>query len=258
MQLLTASRPELIPVFTGLSVRQFRKLVTAARRHGGPQIADGRPGRQWRLDLADRVLLVAAYYRTNLTMRQLAPLFGISLASAHRVINRLGPHLALAPARRPGAGEVLIVDGTLVPTQDRQVAASAKNYRHSVNLQVLIHADTRLVLAVGRPLPGNRNDCTAYATSRVNQATGTATVIADGGYRGTGLLIPHRRQPGQAELPAWQEEHNASHRRVRARVEHVLARMKAWKILRDCRRRGAGVHLAALGIAHMHNLAWAG
>lgn len=59
MQLLSVSRPELIPVFTGLSVRQFRKLVIAARRHGGPQIADGRPGRQWRLDLADRVLLVA-------------------------------------------------------------------------------------------------------------------------------------------------------------------------------------------------------
>ncbi|EKX60667.1 hypothetical protein STRIP9103_01207 [Streptomyces ipomoeae 91-03] len=55
-------------------------------------------------------------------------------------------------------------------------------------------------------------------------------MIADGGYRGTGLVIPHRRERGQAELPAWQEEHNASHRKVRARVEHVFARMKSWKI----------------------------
>ncbi len=257
MQVLTASGLELIPVFTGLSVRQFRKLVIAVRRHGGPQVADGRPGRQWRLDLANRVLLVAVYYRTNLTMRQLAPLFGISPASAHRVIDRLGPHLALAPARRPGTAKVLIVDGTLVPTHDRQVAASSKNYRYSTNLQVLIDADTRLVLAVGDLQPGNRNDCTAYAASGVEQTTGTATVIADGGYRGTGLLIPHRRQPCQAKLPAWQEEHNASHRQVRARVEHVFARMKNWKILRDCRRRGNGVHTAALGIAHLHNLAWA-
>lgn len=28
-------------------------------------------------------------------------------------------------------------------------------------------------------------------------------MIADGGYRGTGLIIPHRREPGQTELSAW-------------------------------------------------------
>ncbi|GHE06524.1 hypothetical protein GCM10010339_47310 [Streptomyces alanosinicus] len=72
-------------------------------------------------------------------------------------------------------------------------------------------------------------------------------MIADGGYRGTGLVIPHRRERGRAELPAWKEEHNASHRKVRARVEHVFARMQGWKILRDCRLKGDGVHHAMLG-----------
>ncbi|GAB2744508.1 hypothetical protein GCM10027072_45560 [Streptomyces bullii] len=84
-------------------------------------------------------------------------------------------------------------------------------------------------------------------------AVGRATVIADGGYRGTGLLIPHRRERGQTELPAWKEEHNASHRKVRA-----FARMKAWRILRDCRLKGDGVHHAMLGIARLHNLALMG
>lgn len=59
-------------------------------------------------------------------------------------------------------------------------------------------------------------------------------MIADGDYRGTVLLVPHRRERGQAELPAWKEEHNGSHRKVRARVQHVFARMKSWKIHRDC------------------------
>jgi hypothetical protein len=71
-----------------------------------------RKGRPWSLTLEDRILLVAAYWRTNLTLRQLAPLFGVSKA-----------------------------------------------------------------------------------------AGGRATVLADGGYRGTGLLIPHRRERGQTELP---------------------------------------------------------
>ena len=77
-------------------------------------------------------------------------------------------------------------------------------------------------------------------------------------YDRLGLVIPHRREKGQAELPDWKEEHNTSHRKVRARVEHVFARMKGWKILRDCRLKGDGVHHAMLGIARLHNLALAG
>ena len=56
---------------------------------------------------------------------------------------------------------MLIVDGTLVPTRDHAVAEDLKNYRYSTNHQVVIDADTRLVVVVGRPLPGNRNDCKA-------------------------------------------------------------------------------------------------
>jgi len=146
----------------------------------------------------------------------------------------------------------------LVPTRDHTVAEQSKNYRYSTNHQVIIDADTRLVVAVGRPLPGNRNDCKAWELSGAKDAVGRTTVIADGGYRGTGLVIPHRRGKGQAELPAWKEEHNASHRKVRARVEHAFARMKTWKILRDCRLKGDGVHHAMLGIARLHNLTLAG
>ena len=104
---------------------------------------------------------------------------------------------------------MLIVDGTLVPTRDHQV---------------VIDAGTRLVVAVGRPLPGNRDDCKAWELSGAKAAVGRTTVIADGGYRGTGLVIPHRREPGQAQLPAWKDEHNTTHHKVRARVEHTVAR----------------------------------
>lgn len=52
------------------------------------------------------------------------------------------------------------------------------------------------------------------------------TTIADGGYQGTGLVIPHRRPVG-GELCEWKQEHNRSHKKVRARVEHVFARMKS-------------------------------
>ncbi|GHB91254.1 hypothetical protein GCM10010306_103000 [Streptomyces umbrinus] len=136
------------------------------------------------------------------------------------------------------------MDGTLVPTRGHQVAEQSKKYRYSTNHQVVVDADPRLVVAVGRPLPGNRNDCTAWGLSGTKGTVGHTTVIADGGYRGTGLLIPHRREPGQTDLSAWKAEHNRSQRKVRARVEHVFAHMKTWKILRDCRLKGDGVHHA--------------
>ena len=44
-----------------------------------------RRGRPWSLPLEDRALLVAAYWRTNLTMRQLAPLFGVSKSAVDRI-----------------------------------------------------------------------------------------------------------------------------------------------------------------------------
>jgi hypothetical protein len=253
---ITASEPSWITPFTGLSPRQFAKLVTALRREGADPVRRGRP---WSLPLQDRVLLVAAYWRTNLTLRQLAPLFGVSKSAADRIVDHLGPALALQPRKRFRKDTVLIVDGTLVPTRDHTIAEQSKNYRYSTNHQVVIDADTRLVVAIGRPVPGNRNDCRAWEISGAKGAVGTTpAVIADGGYRGTGLVIPHRRQRKGEYLPAWKEEHNASHRRVRARVEHTFARMKTWKILRDCRLRGDGVHHAMLGIARLYNLTLAG
>jgi hypothetical protein len=72
---------------------------------------------------------------------------------------------------------------------------------------VVIDADTRQVVAVGRPLSGNRNDCRAWEQSGAKAAVGRTMTIAEGGYPGTGLVMPHRRRKGE-ELPGWKQEHN--------------------------------------------------
>jgi hypothetical protein len=194
---ITASEPSWIVPFTGLSPRRFAKLVTALRREGGDTARTGRP---WGLALGDRVLLVTAYWRTNLTLRQLGPLFGVSKSAADRIIAHLGPLLAMQPRQRFRRDTVCIVDGTLVPTRDHEIAEQSKNYRYSTNHQVVIDADTRLVVVVGRPLPGNRNDCKAWAESGAKAAVGATMTIADGGYPGTGLVMPHRRRAGEGFL----------------------------------------------------------
>jgi hypothetical protein len=78
VQVVSRQRSEWMPVFTVLTVRHFDKLV----RVMAARVASRRRRRRWGLSLADRVLLVAVYYRTNLTYRQVALLFGIPKSAA--------------------------------------------------------------------------------------------------------------------------------------------------------------------------------
>ncbi len=64
--------------------------MTVLRREGANVDRKGRP---WSLPLEGRALLVAAYWRTNVAMRQLAPQFGVSKWAADRIIDHLGPRL---------------------------------------------------------------------------------------------------------------------------------------------------------------------
>ncbi len=82
-----------------------------------------------------------------------------------------------------------------------------------------------------RPLAGKRSDCKAREESGAKATVGKTPTTADGGYPGTGLVRPRHRRKGE-DLPDWKQEHNKSHRQVRARVGRVIARMKTWKILR--------------------------
>ncbi|MFF0476493.1 transposase [Streptomyces sp. NPDC004284] len=195
---------------------------------------------------------------TGLRMRQLAPLFGVSPATVCRVIQRLRPLPAIESVVCPADAveRLWIVDGTLIPFRDRKTGISSRNYRFPANVQVIIDADTKLVTAEARPVPGNTADARARRDSGPAAVCEGLTMLADGAYINTGLVVPHRKRPGRALLPG-KEEDDAEHRRVRARVEHAFARMKHCKILHDCRQRANGLHHAVQAVAHMNNLAMA-
>ncbi|MFF8589308.1 transposase family protein [Streptomyces althioticus] len=224
-----------VETFTGLRVTHFSGLLKVVRERGGNGTLRGRP---WSLPLAERVLMVAVYYRTNLTMRQLGPLLAIEPVSG----------------TADAADRLWIVDGTLIPVRDRKVGASSRNYRFSANVQVIVDADTRLVIAAARPAPGTTADAHAWRASDLAEHCHDVTVLGDGAYLNCGMVVPRRKRPRRPLLPG-EEDDNAAHRKVRARVEHVIGRMKNYKILRDCRQHGDGLHHAVQAVAHMHNLA---
>ncbi|WP_407691339.1 transposase family protein [Saccharopolyspora mangrovi] len=57
-------------------------------------------------------------------------------------------------------------------------------------------------------------------------------MMTDCGYKcNTAVIMTYCKRSDGQPLPDWQEELNATNRRIRARVEHALAEMKCWKIL---------------------------
>lgn len=69
------------------------------------------------------------------------------------------------------------------------------------------------------------------------------------------MIVPYRKPSKVIDLPERKEGLNTVHKSICARVEHALAHLKSWNILRNCRRKGQGVWYAIGGIAQMRNLA---
>ncbi|WP_179295719.1 transposase family protein [Mycobacterium avium] len=159
----------------------------------------------------------------------------------------------LAGALRPAPDDSAhpwIIDGTLIPVHDQSITAISKNYRRSVNTQIIICSHRRRVIVVGQCWPGNRNDV-IVARHTVVQLLDHRVVLGDGGYRGIRAIAgPQRDHSGRIIHDA----HYRKHRRSRARVEHVIARLKDWQILRQCRRRGQAINHSLQIIAGLWNL----
>jgi hypothetical protein len=135
------------PTLTGLAPATLTTVVTYLRSE---RVRRGRP---WALSLQQRVVIACTSLRTNLTMRELAAVFAILRAQAHRNVADMVQRIAamVASMRAPLDRRCSwVVDGTLVPTRDHSVAGKAKNYRWSCNAQVLIRRTDLLRIAASK------------------------------------------------------------------------------------------------------------
>jgi hypothetical protein len=233
----------------GLNDHEFTVLVQAVK--SGLTPVQGRP---WSLPFPTRVLLVAVALRTNITTRAVAVLFTTTQSTADRVIRHLTPiigkQLRAAPESRDEG--TWLIDGTLIPVHDQTRTALSKNYRRSINTQIMTRYANRRVIAVGKTWPGNRNDIVvAKATMADIVAQAPSAVLGDGAYQSMpGVTTPKRDSTGRIiRDKAWE-----LHRKVRASVEHVIARLKDWQILRQCRRKDKGIDEALEAVAGIYNL----
>ncbi|MEI2779442.1 MAG: transposase family protein [Tetrasphaera sp.] len=132
----------------------------------------------------------------------------------------------------------LIIDGTLLPCwswADVPDLYSGKHHTTGVNVQVAATLSDRL-LWVSDPLPGSTHDLTALRASGLLDGNRAATIIADKGYIGAGLITPIKKPP-KGELTDDRKQFNKELNAIRATIERTIAHLKTWRILHTDYRR---------------------
>ncbi|CAM5608341.1 IS5 family transposase OS=Streptomyces rutgersensis OX=53451 GN=F0345_23995 PE=3 SV=1 [Streptomyces diastaticus subsp. diastaticus] len=203
-------------------------------------------GSRWRrLGAGRQVLLALAHLRVGHTYAQLAAGFGVGTTTAYRYVTEAVDLLAdLAPTladavRTASTKAFVLLDGTLLPI-DRIAADrpfySGKHKKHGMNVQVLADPFGRLLWA-SAALPGAVHDIRAAREHGIVDALAQADVTcwADKGYRGAGGTVRTPYWGRWNSLSTGQQAVNRSHAKIRALVEHAMATLKSWRLLRKLR-----------------------
>lgn len=133
---------------------------------------------------------------------------------------------------------------------------SGKKKRHTIKSQVLVDKATQKILCTSF-CPGKKHDFRLWKESQVHIPPKTS-LMADTGYMGikkqhANSHLPHKRRK-QKKLSKEQKQENQHHAKKRALNEHVIGRLKRFKILSDRyrnRRKRFGLRFNL--IAGIHN-----
>ena len=221
---------------TGLSAEQLGELV--ARCDGLLGEWDKGRGRPRALSFFTAVMVTVAVLRKNLAQAVVGDFLNTSQSTVSRTFRYFRPVVAavltecVPDVATACAGEIPLVDGTLVPTGNRAGQPerySGKQHRTGVNVQVLATTCRRLV-ALFAPQPGKTHDAEALRRTDLDKHVDLADVVGDLGYRGTGIITGVRKPPGR-DLTEAERKLNKDIVKIRIPVEHVIAQVKRWQVL---------------------------
>jgi hypothetical protein len=207
--------PGRIAVLVLAMLRHDQRLLDLAGGNGVPESTL----RRWRDEMID--LLAAKAPRLDRALRQIA--------------------------RR--GGEVVLIDGTLIPTQRRTGAANRPNYsgkhhRHGLHFLALTDERGKLIW-ISAARPGRTHDATAARRDKIVEHLRAAGLgaLADLGFVGVDkpdnpddlVIVTGFKATRARKLTPGQKQANRVLAAGRAPVEHGFANLKAWRILTKLR-----------------------
>ena len=254
----------------GVSVSQFDEILLKIEPQWEKQVINlyKRPGRDYKLELADMLLMLMLYYRSYITQMFIGFLFGIDDSRVCRIIQKLEPilakEMALTKTKHLSKEEVesLIIDATEQPIErpqkNQKKYYSGKKKRHTIKTEIRITRKGRIV-HVSRSRRGAMHDFALHKEEPPIPPESRAFV--DSGYQVLDKLHQATELPYKAtktkQLDKEEKEYNHALSRFLVIVENVIGDIKTFKILSDRyrnkrKRYGIKFHIIS-GIVNLKN-----
>lgn len=226
-----------------------------------------RPGRDFKLDLEEMVLMVLVYYRSYVSQVYVGFLFGIDDSRVCRLIQRLEPLLAHVVAinkNRTLSQEDVeqLIDATEQPIerpkQGQKKYYSGKKKRHTLKTEIRTTLKGKII-HVSKAYPGATHDFALHKNQKPIDRR--AKPYGDGGYQGIDQLCPYAeipyKKPKGGTLTNEEKLYNRVLSRIRVTIEHTFAQIKTFNILshtyRNKRKRYSIKFNIIAGIVNIKN-----
>lgn len=241
-----SEKPVIFNRLVGMKVEDFDAILQQLTPlwHKNVLSTYKRPGRNFKLEIADILMMLLIYYRTYTTQIFIGYLFDIDDSRVCRLIKKMEPLLARTVAIRKERHlsqeelESLIIDATEQPIERpkrRQTQYySGKKKRHTLKTEIRVTPKGRIV-GVSNSSPGSVHDFTIYKKGTpVHRDTRT---FVDSGYQGMDKLhqateLPYKKSKNH-KLDREEKEYNTALSRLRVKIENVLGQIKVFHIISD-------------------------
>ena len=230
----------------GVSVAQFETIFKKVEPRWQAKVIGGykRKGRDYKLDLADMLLMLLLYYRSYVTQIFVSYMFGIDDSRVCRIIQCLEPLLAAVMAikkcRKLSKEEIesLLIDATEQaierPKKGQKAYYSGKKKRHTLKTEMRVNHKGRIV-QISKTRPGSEHDFSIFKKEPPLPSDSHAFV--DSGYQGIDKIHPNVDFPYKATknkpLDAKEKEYNNMLSKIRVVVENIFGDIKVFKIMSD-------------------------
>ena len=266
-------KPRLFQSFTGLSVKQFDavfqiieskypKYEIECLSFSRNRERDIGAGRHFKLVVKDRVIMVLVYYRLYITYTLMEFLFGLDQSNVCRDIQKIErlirsclpiPQKLYKVTRRLKTREeveqyfpgfMAFTDCTEQPIprpknrKRKRMYYSGKKKKHSVKNLYTASQNGLIVYKTNHKQRGRRHDYRIYRKNHP-ELPDEVTSMFDLGFVGVEKdypeqksSLPIKKEKGY-ELTTQEKEYNHNHSAKRIVIEHVICRIKKYKIMSD-------------------------
>ncbi|QLG11084.1 IS5 family transposase (plasmid) [Deinococcus sp. D7000] len=234
---------------TGIYPETFAKMEAVLTRRECAKKKSGRPAA---LSPGEQLLLTLEFWREYRTFAHLGDDWSVHETTVQRTVERVETALIQSGEfRLPGnkslkqeenVFQIIAVDAAETPCErpikTQRRGYSGKKKRHTLKTQVVISVTTCMIMSVATAF-GSMHDLTLFRHSGVRVHPETA-LIGDAGYQGIwrhhGHSITPHKETKSIPLTPEQRQQNRELASTRLRVEHVIRRLKIFRVLKDIYR----------------------